>query len=215
MIEQGTDGLSRGNLFEGVLTGKDMMSFIPINLSAIERQIEVLSWIRKWTGLKLLEPLTPRDWIWRGQGLSDYPERNVDGIEIPQESNEGVMLWAPPPCVADVAVEYLRKSFLKRPHITHIFVVPKLMSYKWRKYILKVATLSFYVDAGIESHWPACQHESLFVCIVLPQLHCSPWTLHRTAKVLAMERELHQVQKTNKGSQCSLLRKFWVFFWKI
>ena len=215
MIEQGTDGLSRGNLFEGVMTGQDMMSYIPIHLSAHERETNLLPWIRKWTNIPSLDVLTPRDWLWRGQGLSDYSETNIDGVNMPQDSNEQVLLWMPPPCIADIAVEYLRKSYLKRPHITHIFVVPKLMAYKWRKFLLKVANFSFYVDAGNGSHWPKPQHESLFICVTLPQLHCSPWSFHRTPKILAMERQLRQVQKTKKGSECHLLRKFWTLFRRI
>ena len=36
MIGEGTDGLSRGNMFEGVMTGEDMLSFIPLHLGAIQ-----------------------------------------------------------------------------------------------------------------------------------------------------------------------------------
>ena len=45
MIEQGTDGISRGNLMEGVMTGKSMLSFVPIHLTAIERSKSLLRWI--------------------------------------------------------------------------------------------------------------------------------------------------------------------------
>jgi hypothetical protein len=34
---QGTDGLSRGNLLEGVMQGKDMLTFIPLHQTALER----------------------------------------------------------------------------------------------------------------------------------------------------------------------------------
>ena len=37
MIAQGTDGCSRGVLMEGVMAGKDMLSFIDLNKSAVER----------------------------------------------------------------------------------------------------------------------------------------------------------------------------------
>ena len=37
MITQGSDGLSRGNLSEGVMRGEEMTSFIPLHLSALER----------------------------------------------------------------------------------------------------------------------------------------------------------------------------------
>ena len=38
MIQQGTDGLSRGDLLEGVLKGKATMSFIPLHLGPIEAE---------------------------------------------------------------------------------------------------------------------------------------------------------------------------------
>ena len=37
MIEQGTDGLSRGQLTEGVMRGISMQSFIPLNENVLER----------------------------------------------------------------------------------------------------------------------------------------------------------------------------------
>ena len=38
MIRQGTDGFSRGDMLEGVLKGRDMLSFVPLHLSALERE---------------------------------------------------------------------------------------------------------------------------------------------------------------------------------
>jgi hypothetical protein len=36
MIAQGSDGLSRGDFFNGVLAGKDFLSFIPLDKGALE-----------------------------------------------------------------------------------------------------------------------------------------------------------------------------------
>ena len=36
MIEQGTDGLSRGALLEGVMAGQDMLSFVDLLRTAIQ-----------------------------------------------------------------------------------------------------------------------------------------------------------------------------------
>jgi hypothetical protein len=46
MISQGTDGISCGNLLEVVMTGKDMLSFIPISQSACKRSSLMLNWLR-------------------------------------------------------------------------------------------------------------------------------------------------------------------------
>ena len=37
MIAQGSDGLSRGDQNAGVMAGRDMLSFVPLNLSAFDR----------------------------------------------------------------------------------------------------------------------------------------------------------------------------------
>jgi hypothetical protein len=52
MKDQGTDGISRGQLKEGVLcAGKDMLSYIPFHLDAIKRSPDVELWLRSsWLG---------------------------------------------------------------------------------------------------------------------------------------------------------------------
>ena len=37
MVAQGTDGLSRGDLLEGVMKGDDFLSFVPLHQSALAR----------------------------------------------------------------------------------------------------------------------------------------------------------------------------------
>ncbi len=46
MIAQGTDGLPKGILLEGVVRGEDMLSFVDLSQSAIERHPEVLDFVR-------------------------------------------------------------------------------------------------------------------------------------------------------------------------
>ena len=46
MISQGTDGLLRGCLIEGVMAGTPMLDFKPLHLSALDRQPTLLQWIR-------------------------------------------------------------------------------------------------------------------------------------------------------------------------
>ena len=46
MIAQGTDGLSQGSLMEGVMTGKDMLSYINIATSATERHPVLVNMVR-------------------------------------------------------------------------------------------------------------------------------------------------------------------------
>ena len=207
MIEQGTDGISRGNLLEGVMVGKGMLTFIPISISALDRSPLLLNWIRKWTGVPDLSPLSEADWLWKGQGLSQETWTNCDGQKFPKALPESTYLWAPPPSIADVALEMLRKSLHKQTQNYHIFVCPKLMTPRWRKLLLRTCDVSFYVDVGAE-HWGLNMHESLLIGIYLPLLHCPPWSLRRSKSVLTVERKLRQVQQTETGTQSSVLCKF-------
>ena len=50
MIAQGTDGVSRGYLGQGVMAGDTMTLHIPVHLSAIERSpTDLVPWIRSWS----------------------------------------------------------------------------------------------------------------------------------------------------------------------
>lgn len=57
----GIDGLSRGDLLEGILTAsRDPLKYIPLNLGAIERSGgKVETWVRSWWGGEALTTLTP------------------------------------------------------------------------------------------------------------------------------------------------------------
>ncbi len=49
MIAQGTDGCSRGSLMEGVMAGEDMLTFVDLARSAMERSSRLLRWLCSWT----------------------------------------------------------------------------------------------------------------------------------------------------------------------
>lgn len=50
MISQGSDGLSRGLLTEGVMRGNSMLSFVPLHLSALDTSNTVIPWLKLWMG---------------------------------------------------------------------------------------------------------------------------------------------------------------------
>jgi hypothetical protein len=51
MILQGSDGVSRGQMGEGVTAGLEMLSFIPLDKSALVCSETVLKdWIKGWAG---------------------------------------------------------------------------------------------------------------------------------------------------------------------
>jgi hypothetical protein len=69
MIAQGTDGLSRGCLTDGVMAGKEMTSFVPLHLSAVTHADSLMSWLQYGSGSRdeqRLEVLTPEEWYEKG-----------------------------------------------------------------------------------------------------------------------------------------------------
>ena len=65
MKRQGTDGLSRGCLHEGIGAGEAMLSFCPWHLDVITRSPPLKAWIESWAG-KATEFLEPKQWFERG-----------------------------------------------------------------------------------------------------------------------------------------------------
>ena len=84
MIAQGSDGLSRGDLYEGVMGGKSLLSFIPLAESAMDRSPLLKPWIQGWAASldSDVKFLTPEGWYERGHDIQGGTV-NVDGIWIP------------------------------------------------------------------------------------------------------------------------------------
>ena len=85
MIDQVSDGPSRGNLLEGGIQGKPMSSFDPLHLSAVDHHQGIVDWIRSLAeieeGKQALELLTPKDWFFRRHDqVSDDTSKNCDDI---------------------------------------------------------------------------------------------------------------------------------------
>jgi len=110
MIEQGMDGLSRGNLTEGVMTGKAMRWFVPLDLSALDRVPKVIDWVRSWTQEPNLQPLEPEEWFTKGQDMVGGA-KNVEGVWIPR-FEAGTRLWVP--CVLAFALTPGENGFSER-----------------------------------------------------------------------------------------------------
>ena len=205
MIEQGTDGLSRGDLLEGVLNGQRMLSFIPLHLSALEREPGLKDWISTWarTGRKEpLEYLSPTDWFVRGHDIIGY-RVNVEGRKLPTYQ-KGIFIWTPPPAAAHQALEELRQDMHKRQASTHVFIVPHLMTPEWRTQLYKTADLIFALPFGDE-HWPASNHESLTIAACFPYIHREPWELKSSPLMGRMAGELHQLLSKSPSTGRDLL----------
>ena len=205
MIEQGTDGLSRGNLTEGVMTGKAMRWFVPLDLSVLDRVPKVLDWVRSWTQEPSLQPLEPEEWFTKGQDMVGGA-RNSEGVWIPR-FEAGTRLWVPAPAAADVAIEQLRYARHRRQNSMHIFLVPRLCTHTWRKWVFREADFVCEIPPGIIRSWKKAQHEPLILGICFPFIPNRPWKLRRHESMVVMEREMQKLCKSDGGDTVTILRE--------
>jgi hypothetical protein len=213
MLAQGTDGLSRGSLFEGGLHQGDLLSFVPLHLSALDRSSGILSWLRAWIPSNLtLKTLTPFEWYFTGHGVVNG-SGNSDGVWLPgtlPRSQTTVFIWAPAPAAADAAIEQLAYSRHKRPWLWHVFLCPRLMTNLWRKRLLKIADVTFSLPVGVrEKVWSANMFEPLTVGLLFPFLPHPPWLCRYTPTFLELEGQLRAVWQNPQGAEWPLLRQLW------
>jgi hypothetical protein len=166
-----------------------MLTFIPLALTAIERQPELMEWVDSWWGTGNNSWLTPEGWYAGSSRIGTY-------------------VWCPPPAAADAALEQLCKFHLKLPGgVASLFIVPRLLTSRWRKRGFRVGKFSFTIPSAT-AVWKKGQHEPL-LCIVCLPLSCHrPWSLRGTKLVGEMERSLRGMQSFNTSRTGSLLRKF-------
>jgi hypothetical protein len=215
MIAQGTDGLSRGCLTDGVMKGDEMSAFIPLHLSAIERSGLIMSWLQECSGKsedKKLMLLKPEEWFELGHDITGG-SHNCDGIWIPTYG-AGNFVWAPPPCVASQCLEELRKARHKRQVSTHVFLCPRIMNHYWQKHLYWSADIVFQVPPG-HPIWNIHQHEPLMVGIYFPFLRTEPWQLKDTPKILGMAGHLQRLLKDDQSAAGPFLRQLWSFTRKL
>ena len=121
--------------------GANMLQFVLLNQSALERSDNLLTWVQSWappSGLRVLKPL---DWYELGHGLIGGTN-NLDNIWTPQYSQK-CNLWVLPLAVVGDAMEEQIRSRHMNPHVPHIFICPRLMTYGWRKSLVKTADTIF------------------------------------------------------------------------
>lgn len=193
MIAQGTDGLSRGSTYEGVLSGTPMLQFVPLHLSALQREPTLHQWVSSWAltdGIPLCW-LSPMDWF-------------QSGHTSPRA------VWTPPPAAADAALSELAKAIHKRPHLEHIIIIPRLMTSRWRRLFGKISDLQFTVPLGC-SFWPHTQFEPLVVGVVFRFIRHRPWRLRGTPFMDHLARQLSNLPPADQTWGRHLLCKLFSF----
>jgi len=207
MVKQGTDGISRGHLREGISIGEQMLDFCPWNLSSLERSKELKHWLEEVFGKKL-EFLEPHQWFNRGHDHAGG-SRDYNGFWR-LKLRKGMFVWSPPPAAADAALEELRKARLKRRISTHIIVIPKLLTPLWLKQMNKACDFVITIK-NTHAFWPESMCESLILGICFPYISCRPWQIRRTPKLLSMGRAMSGVSSKDQMDPGDLLRKLLAF----
>eukprot|EP00978_Attheya_sp_CCMP212_P011755 scaffold29206_cov30-Attheya_sp.AAC.3 len=153
MIHQGTDGITRGDQSQGVMRGFPMTAYVPLHLDPFEREPRLKVFMEEVT--HGIEPkfLSPEGWFDEGQGLGTY-------------------VWSAAPAAAEVVVEQLGTARLKRPQSMHIFVVPRLMTGRWRRHMSRGT--DFYFKMDWSDIWPLKDHFEPVLIFV-----CLPYSSHR------------------------------------
>jgi hypothetical protein len=211
MVAQGTDGVSRGHLKEGVSTGEDMLKFIPLHLSALQRSETLQDWIRSWLGNRA-EFLEPCDWYERGH---DFSGGSIDakGFWRPNIS-PGTFVWTPPPAAAMVALEELRKARIKRQDSLHVVVIPRLLKPEWFRQLYKTCDLVFDIPPGADC-WPSNLFEPVVIGIAFPFLSRPPWQLRRTPKMFQVARTLREMWEIGDLAAGHFLRQLLLEYAKL
>ena len=112
------------------------------------------------------------------------------------------------------AVDMLRIARLKRQVSTHVFVIPKLLLPKWRKYIHKVADIVLECAVG-QTYWPAEMHEPLLIGICFPFVSKTPWQLRGAPVFFSIERMLRGAWKNKERRATNLLKNFCKSAWRL
>ena len=211
MIHQGTDGLSRGDIGEGVMKGDAMLNYIPLHLSAIERsdtlKQQIINCIGAGDKSVHIEFLNYENWFIRGHDIIGG-KMNADKVWIPRYK-AGTFIWTPPPAGGLIAVEQLRRARLKRENSTHIMIIPRLMSPEWKRQLFKVSDL--YVELPFDESWDqASQHEPLVFAVLFPFLSHRPWQLKRAPAILGMAGILRRVWQSEHISSWIVLRQLFI-----
>lgn len=191
MIECGVDGASRSDLSTGVMRGTPMLEYVPLHLSALKRSPALRDYIVGWLPSKtLVKVLEPEEWF------------------DPFVKNQ-VHVWAPPPAAADLAVELLAEGIHKRPNSFHIFVVPRLMTVRWRKVLGRATDVLFHLPPKINQVWEPSQHEPLTIALAFPLSKSCPWRMGHYDEVKTWESDLRAVCKDDPNRARDRLQQLW------
>jgi len=145
-------------------------------------------------------------WTRCAMGFKPSPYQAVQGMLIADEEIRGDHL-NPVNIIPDAALAQLGHSVHKRPHLTHLVLIPRLMTSRWRKLLGKICDLVFTLPVGT-SAWGLTHYEPLIVGLCLPLCSHRPWKLRGTPMLARLERQLRDVPQTAPEWGRHFLREF-------
>ena len=101
MVAQGTYGLSIALVTEVVMSGEDIISFVPLQLSSLQESYKLMEWIKYWRGQSDEVPLTPQYWLRKGQGITGHFNK-LEGHKITVTTKEGLFIWILPSAAGEI-----------------------------------------------------------------------------------------------------------------
>jgi hypothetical protein len=135
--------------------------------------------------------LSPEGWFDEGHGVVGGL-LGVHKVWIPSpEPKNRLHLWAPPPAVADAALEELLKAQHKRTDTFHVVLIPRLMAPRWQRLFNKACDFTFVVSPGAP-FWSGDMFEPLHVGAILPFTLHRPWCFKRAPLHVEIGRDLRE-----------------------
>jgi hypothetical protein len=187
MIRQGSDGLSRADHSQGVMTGASMESFIPLHQSALEQDTRLEKWLSDVTRGLGFQVLDPSGWFSTAH-------------------SQGNFIWIPPPAAADVVMEQLLHARHKRPESLHIVVVPRLITGRWQR--LMIRRTDGYARLLASDVWPMSdQCEPLLIFVALSFRSWDPQHRHRAGLLERFQRIMLGIWAQETVSSAGITRR--------
>ena len=201
MIRMGIDGLSRGDNHEGVASGRNMVEFMDLHLSAFERSTSLKNWLWETWRSDLwgkLHELKKEEWFTHDNETSDLE----------------AVVWTPPPAAADVCVEQLAfwRQHSPYEHV-HVFICPRLFTCLWRKQLGKACDVLIEVPLPcLDRVWGTFTHfEPILIGFSFPVFNRPPYQLGLKPELMGLvDKRMSALRKDPKESHLrNLLCELW------
>jgi len=212
MIQQGTDGLSRGDCNEGVMKGVPMLEYIPLDKTCFQRSPllkEKIAWcIDPYLKAAKLEAryLSELEWFNLGHDILGG-SLNDDNVWVPHYES-GFNVWCPAPAAGQHAIEQVRLARLKRTSSVHLFIIPHIFTCLWRKQLYRCADIVFDFPFDTCLWTKDKHHEPLTFAFLFPFVDFKPWQLRRSFSFLGMGRVLRRLWDKGDLTPWDILRQF-------